>query len=562
MIECRAKQLRGYHIPILATVVFALLAGCGASQPPVLPTQPQAVAVQVTALPLAPIESCTDTFTPYLLDHTTVTSTKLVDLYESNGAGVAINDLDNDGDLDIALANLGAPNTLLWNEGDLKFRTQSLGQGAARAVNSVDVEGDGWPDLVFTQRLAKPSYWRNTGQAGEQRFGAGVLAEVNNPLYSMDWGDLDQDGDLDLVAGSYDTELRKEKGAIFDYQGGGVGVFVYTQQAGVFIGERLAEAADALTIALPDLNGDRWLDILVGNDFDRPDYAWLRVDNGWQAATPFQRTSENTMSFDLGDIDNNGSTEIFATDMKPYQQNVATLAQWLPMMDKMTHPTTSGDPQRTENVLQVRGADSRYRNQGYNRLLDATGWSWSSKFGDLDNDGFLDIYVVNGMIAAGLFSHLPNNELVEENVALRNDGTGHFTPTPEWGLGSTASGRGMSMGDLDSDGDLDIVINNLGSPAQLFENQLCGGQGLLVDLRWPESRNPFAIGAQLTLHTSAGAYYRTLRAASGYLSGDPTRVHFGLPTTTTIQQLAVRWPDGAASTIEPITPQTLVTVTR
>ncbi|MBC8076278.1 MAG: CRTAC1 family protein, partial [Chloroflexales bacterium] len=235
---------------------------------------------------------------------------------------------------------------------------------------------------------------------------------------------------------------------------------------------------------------------------------------------------------------------------------------WLPMMKLMTHPTTSDDPQITENVLQVRGADGRFHNQAYSRFIDATGWSWSSKFGDLDNDGFLDLYVVNGMIAEGLFSHLPGNALVEENRALRNDGHGAFTLAPHWGLGSTASGRGMSMADLDNDGDLDVVVNNLQSPAQLFANQLCGGASLEVDLRWPGSKNRYAVGAQLALYTSTGTYYRDVRAASGYLSGDPARVHFGMPANAAFQRLEVRWPDGAVSNVAPITARTLATVTR
>jgi hypothetical protein len=213
-------------------------------------------------------------------------------------------------------------------------------------------------------------------------------------------------------------------------------------------------------------------------------------------------------------------------------------------------------------VLQIRGGDGVFHNQAYARGVDATGWGWSGKFGDLDNDGFLDLYVVNGMIAAELFGHLPGAELVEQNQALRNDGTGHFRPATVWSLGSTASGRGMSMADLDGDGDLDIVVNNLASPAQLFENRLCGGTGLEVDLRWPASRNTRALGARLALHTSAGTYYRDVRAGSGYLSGDPAQVHFGVPPGAALRWLDVRWPDGRVSSADVLTSQTLLTITR
>ena len=541
-----------------------VLVGCGRTASVAPPAQSVAAPVSVTTsvLTLAPGQPCTSAFVTHSLDHTTIAGEKVVALYESNGSGVAINDLDDDGDLDIVLANLRGPNSILWNQGGLVFRTQRFDHGASRAVNIVDVDGEGRQDIVFTRRFAKPAYWRNTGREGDARFVLGEVPGVNNPFYSMNWGDLDGDGNLQLVAGSYDTELRKEQGAIFDTRGGGVGVFVYRHQGDGFVGLRLAEQADALAIALPDLDDDGRPDILVGNDFTRRDGAWLRAGESWSATEPFRRTSENTMSLDVGDIDNDGRPEIFATDMKPYDKDVRTMASWRPMMQKMSHPSSVSDPQITENVLQVPDANGRFRNQAYDRMLDATGWSWSSKFGDLDNDGFQDIYAVNGMIAEELFNHLPNDELVEENRALRNDGSGYFVPAPEWGLGSTASGRGMSIADLDGDGDLDIVVNNLQSPAQLFENRLCGGHGLEVDLFWPDSRNTRAIGARLVVDTSVGRLYRDVRAASGYLSGDAARIHFGVPTGTTLRSLEIQWPDGNVSQIDDPQPQTLLNISR
>ena len=214
------------------------------------------------------------------------------------------------------------------------------------------------------------------------------------------------------------------------------------------------------------------------------------------------------------------------------------------------------------NVLQVRTDNGKWRNQAARRSVEATGWSWAGKFGDLDQDGFLDLYVVNGMIAFNLFGHLPNGELVEENLAFHNVGDGTFAPAPTWDLGSKASGRGMMMADLDNDGDLDIVVNNMRTQAQLFENRLCGGSSLQVDLQWENEPNSHAIGAQLTLHTSQGSYQRDVRAASGYLSGDPARVHFGFPSDADLLDLKIVWPDGTVSQIEQPTANTRLTVTR
>lgn len=523
------------------------------------------VSIQTETSVLSVKTACTDVFVSHSLDHITSGGNTLIALYTSNGAGVAVNDLDNDGDLDIVLANLNDNNTILWNEGKLTFRTQRLDFGDSRAVSIVDVDGDGWQDIVFTRRFAKPTWLRNNGQpptADETgRFTRGELVGVNNPLYSMDWADVNGDGKLDLVVGSYDTEIRKKEGGIFDYRGGGVGVFVHERVDSGYTAERLADQSDALAVSLTDLNGDGRLDILVGNDFDRPDYSFLRTDTGWVADKTFQAMTTNTMSLDVGDVNNDGSSEIFTTDMMPYRHDEETMAAWEPLMDMMAHPRV-GDPQGMTNVLQSRDASGRFVDEAEISSLTATGWSWSSKFGDLDNDGFLDLYIVNGMIADGLLDHLPNDELVEENQALRNDGSGHFVPAPEWGLGSTASGRGMTMADLDGDGDLDIVVNNLRSPAQLFENDLCGGESLEVDLRLPSTGNPNAIGARVTLNTSLGILQRRVRANSGYLSGETSRLHFGLPAGAVIQRMVIHWPDGRISTIDSPTTGTLLTVTR
>jgi enediyne biosynthesis protein E4 len=549
--------------PIRARLLLLalLLAGCAGTPSSTSITPAAEIPVQFTAQALAQPQPCTGAFVAHTLDHTTI-SAGTIAVYESNGSGLAIGDLDGDQRLDLVMANLDGPNAILWNQGDFQFRREDLPFGKSRAAAIVDVDADSQPDIVFTRQFAKPTYLHNTGQSGAERFTAGDLPGVHNPFYSMNWGDLDGDGKLELIAGSYDTELLKHYGPVFEQQGGGVGVFIYRQQGGTFEAQRLAAAADALAISLPDIDGDGRPDIMVGNDFDRPDAAWVQQNGTWQKASPFADTTENTMSIDVGDIDNNGRSEIFATDMKPVDKDLATMARWLPMMNRMSHPVTSFDPQRVENSLQVSDGNGNWSDQGYERFIDSSGWSWSSKLGDLDNDGFLDIYVVNGMIAAGLFAHLPNNELVEPNMAYRNDGRGSFAPAMQWGLGSLASGRGMSMADLNGDGKLDIVVNNLQSPAQLFENRLCGGAGLAVDLFWPTSQNIRAISAQLALHTSAGTFYRDVRASSGYLSGDSPQIHFGLPSDVAIQRLEIRWPDGKVSNIANPAAQTLISVTR
>jgi enediyne biosynthesis protein E4 len=523
--------------------------------------------------PFAARTACSATFVTHVLKHETSAPTGMVRMFEANGSGLAVGDLDQDGLPDLVAGNYHGSNTILWNEGALNFAAEPFGEGGVRAITLVDVDGDGRLDIVLTRVTGAINYWRNQG---ERSFVQEVLPGVSRPASVLNWADMDGDGDLDLVTGSYDAGLITDVGTEYMLQGGG-GVYYYENrgfgaspngESGGFVATQLAIESQAMAIALVDLTGSGRPDILVGNDFAVPDYSWSWQAGAWQPFTPFNETTHSTMSFDIGDLNNDGALELFATDMKPYANDPATEAAWAPVMaammdgnhSDMGHP--EGDPQVMENVLQAQGPRATYANVAAEWAIDATGWSWSAKFGDLDQDGYLDLYVVNGMMEERLFAHLPNHELVEENQILRNkQGTG-FEPAPEWQLNSRESGRSLVLVDMDGDGDLDIVVNNMRGPLQLFENQLCTGSSLQVQLRHPGSGNTFGLGAHLFLHTDQGVYRRDLRAASGYLSGDAPLVHFGFPTGAILEQLEIHWPDGEISTITDLRPEHLLTLTR
>lgn len=526
---------------------------------------------------------------PHDLPHTIISGPLNEDgsirLFDTYGAGVAVNDLDNDGDLDVVLGAHDGPNTILWNEGDLTFRPTTLGDGATRSVLILDVDGDGWHDIVLTHHDGALTYWHNLGlmvaaeaqptsvqpQAGVQpeteQFVQEPLPGVSTPAFALDWADLDGDGDLDLVT----------VGGALMADGAG-DVVLYTQQAGEFVPTVLASNTAAQAVTLFDASRDGLLDIVVGNGGPLPDQLWVLENGQWVEADLFPLTSRSPKGFSRGDVDNNGFTELLATDASPYAASLPIRAAWQTLLATLAaheeatlHSATTAPQndsiqadlmQTNANALQERGLLRGYGDQATHRGIAATGWSWSAALGDLENDGHLDLYVVNGLVAQELLAHLPNAELVEENQAFHNQAGSLFVAAPDWELNSQRSGRGMVMADMDNDGDLDIVINNLHSPALLYENRLCREDSLEVDLEWRDSLNRRGVGARLILSTDGPTYYRDVHVASGYLSGTPSRIHFGFPRAAILDVLEIRWPDGEVTRVDGLVHNTIIRVER
>jgi hypothetical protein len=558
----------------LALLVALLVSSARAAPALAQSTGDGPVTVTVTATPFAAAAPCTGAFVEHDLPHVTTTDDGVIRMFQGNGSGVAVGDLDNDGDFDILLGNLHGPNTLLWNQGDLTFSRTTFGDPNTRALTLVDVDADGFLDIVLTRNTGTLTYWRNTG-AGEQAadgapFERRVLSGVSRPAYAINWADVDLDGDLDLATATYDAGLLTDLGNEYLIGGGG-GVFLWENRDGRFRMTPLAREAQALALLFVDVDGNARPDLLVGNDFDVRDYAFLNrpaPEGGaaWNLAEPFAHTTHSTMSLESGDVHNDGRDEIFASDMKPYEPTDPTVAMaWAPMMATMPMIHDLYNPQVMENVLLARDDSQMYYNVSEDAEVDATGWSWSARFGDLDLDGALDLYVVNGFTEEQLLRHLPNHELVEENQALRNDGSGSFDEAPEWGLNSTRSGRSMILADMDNDGDLDVVVNNVRAPAALYENRLCveeGSGALRMRLLQPGEQNRNAVGARVVLYTNQGRLSRTVRAGSGYLAGEAPKLHFGLGPGMEITRVRIDWPDGATSWLEPPAPGATYTVTR
>jgi hypothetical protein len=229
-------------------------------------------------------------------------------------------------------------------------------------------------------------------------------------------------------------------------------------------------------------------------------------------------------------------------------------------MLKLTRPLTADDPQYTENTLHTWDG-TRWRNRAYELQLDATGWSWSAKFADLDNNGWQDLYVVNGMKATDLLSYLPDYELSEDDMLFVTDDSMRYALIDN-GISHTGSGRAATMADLDNDGDLDVVVNPIDGYAQLYRNELCQTASIAVTLVDPTSANRDAVGAIVTVAANQQLLTRSIQVSSGYLSGQPTTAHFGLGDTQRIEQLRITWPDGRQSELNNLIANMHHTITR
>lgn len=499
--------------------------------------------------------NCDGGFVIHELDHVTIGRGSTITTFDATGTGVGVADLDKDDDLDIVLANLTGSPAILTNEGGLEFSRSELELGRFRGVSLVDVDGDEYTDIVLTTGIGPPVFYKNPADGTVQGFERTQLVNVRAATYSMAWTDLGGDGDLDVVTGSYNAELTQLRNS--PILGEDTGVVLHEASADGFVVTRLSDTAQALALVTTDVDGDDRQDILVGNDLGTPDMLWIDEDSGWtQQIDPFDTSSYSTMSFDAADIDNDGRNELFSTDMAP---RVPGDDRYRNVFDDLAAAPEVDDIQTPENVLNDPNDGMTFENLAEAQAISTTGWSWSGIFGDLDNDGFQDLYVANGMQSQNLFGFLPDGRLIEENQAFANR-DGQFVTAQEWGLNVDDDGRGMSMADIDADGDLDIIVNNLGSPAQLFENRNCG-QSVTVELSWPGTLNQSALGATVRASANGNEWQREITSSRGYLSSGPPIAHIGVGNADSVD-LEVTWPDGFVSRVEQVAVESHVIVSR
>lgn len=536
-------------------------------------------------------------------------------LYFYNGGGVAAGDFNNDGKTDLFFVSNKQKNKLYLNQGGgstpIKFTdvTDKAGVGGKSnwktGVTVADVNGDGWLDIyvcaVSNYRTFKGhnELFINNGPGPSRGDEPGIPTFTERSKeYGLDFQgfstqaaffDYDHDGDLDCyllnhavhTSLSYDRVstrvLRVKESGDFLYRNDGKKFTDVSEKAGIYG----AAMGYGLGISVGDINNDGWDDIYVANDFHEDDYYYINQQNGTfkeSLREHFRHTSKFSMGNDLADINNDGFLDLMTVDMYPEDPAVEKASNGEDPLDIYLYKLQYGYfNQYTRNTLQLNMGGQKFSDIGAMAGVAATDWSWTPLLADFDNDGIKDLFVANGIVRRPndieYLKYLSTPEVVErgyrkqplnlKDLDKMPDGRVHpylykgtdslqfADKSVAWGFGQTGYTNGAVYADLDNDGDLDLVTNNINSPAGIFENKTnrTDGPGLTqnhflqVNLAG-EGGNRFGIGTKVVLKTKAGMTMQHNMPTRGFMSSVEPRLTFGLGAQTNVDSLWVLWPNG------------------
>ncbi len=527
-------------------------------------------------------------------------------LYFNNGAGVTAGDINNDGLVDLYFSANQHGNSLYLNKGELKFEDITLPAGVAgtgdwsTGVSMADVNGDGYLDIHvcnvgdYKGLTGHNQLFINQGDLTFKEESAAYGLDFTGFSTQAAFFDYDLDGDLDMYllnhsvhsSRSYgmsdlrlDEDLRAgdrlyrndatENGRIFREVTAGAGI--YRSQIGYGLG-----------VNTSDINNDGYPDIYISNDFHENDYLYINKGDGTfeeQLTTMIAHTSRSSMGNDVADFNNDGLSDIMVLDMLPDNQQILKQSGTEDELELFRMKLEIGyAPQYVHNTLQLNLGQGQFSEIGRLAGVHSTDWSWSALFCDLDNDGWKDIFITSGiyrrpndldyvkyLTGGSRYDPIKENDTVSNrtlfeqmplqpdiNHLFQNNGDLTFTNTEEaWGFDTPDYSNGSTYADLDNDGDLELIVNNINSSASIYRNNtqdLLDNNFLTVQLEGSEL-NRKGIGARVSLYAGGQQQMAQNVTTRGFMSSTSDRLHFGLGSDTIVDSMIVSWPGLLEETI-------------